>query len=224
MEERMPKKKRASEGNATAPAGPAVEGKPTVKTPWHEHKVALIALTTLFTVLGGISIALFNGWRAPQALNATLTKPTIETNVTLSRGLMASNSPVVGYTEEQLAQVGYLVHVQVQLVGFKGRHTFVRWEMHDGDTKARKVISEWSEFSDERAAVDVLAEAASDVAAPKFWVPMPPDSKPFFVRVMIDDDKGTELTYADSDAVTPMPATKPSDTPKPSGAATRQKR
>jgi hypothetical protein len=124
----------------------------------------------------------------------------IETNVTLSKGLVASNSPVSGYTEAQLAQVGYLVHVQMKLVGFKDRHIRVRWEMHNADTRARIFFTEWS---DVQAAVDVLAEAAIDTAAPKFWVPAPPDDKPFFVRVMIDDDKGTELTYADSDAVRP---------------------
>lgn len=188
--------RRASEANAS----PSVEGKPAARTPWHEHKVAIIAITTVFTVLGGIGLALFNSWQAPHELSATLAKPAIETNVTLSNGLVASNSPVSGYTEAQLAQVGYLVHVQMKLVGFKDRHTRVRWEMHDADTRARIFFTEWS---DVQAAVDVLAEAAIDTAAPKFWVPAPPDDKPFFVRVMIDDDKGTELTYADSDAVRP---------------------
>jgi hypothetical protein len=165
---------------------------------WYDHKVAIIAITTLFTVLGGIGLALFNGWRAPKEFSATLAKPAIETNVTLSKGLVASNSPVSGYTEAQLAQVGYLVHVQLKLVGFKGRHTRVRWEMHDADTRARILFTEWS---DEQTAVDVLAEAESDTAAVKFWVPVPPDNQPFFVRVMIADDKGTELTYADCDVV-----------------------
>lgn len=204
---RTPPRRRAKKTAAENAAG----------SRWYDHKVAIIAITSLFALLGSISLALFNSWRAPQELSATLAKPTIETNVTLSKGLVASNSPVSGYTEAQLAQVGYLVHVQLKLVGFKGRHSRVRWEMHDADTRARILFSEWS---DEQTAVDVLAEAASDIAAPKFWVPVPPDNKPFFVRVMIADDKGTELTYADSDAVRPTPATKPADTPKPSPAAT----
>jgi hypothetical protein len=212
----------ASEGKVAAAA--AVEGKPAAKTPWHEHKVAIIAITTLFTVLGGISLALFNSWRVPketpQELSATLAKPTIETNVKLSDGLVASNSPVRELTEEQLALVGYLVHVQLKLVGFKGRHTFVRWQLHDADTRA-KIFSQ--EYGSEQKAVDVLAEAPIDTAAIKFWVPTSPGNKPFFVRVMIDDDKKTELTYADSDAVSPTPATKPADKPKPSAAATRAK-
>lgn len=203
----MPKKKRAIEGNALV-AGVAAGGVAAAKTPWHEHKVAIIAITTLFTVLGGISIALFNSWRAhqeaPQELSATLAKPTIETNVTLSKGLAASNSPANGLTEEQLALVGYLVHVQLKLVGFKGRHTRVRWELHDADTKARIFVSEYFPgWSDEQTPIDVLAEAAVDTAAPKFWVPAPPGNRPFSVRVMIYDDKETELTYADSDAVRP---------------------
>jgi hypothetical protein len=98
--------------------------------------------------------------------------------------------------------------VQVKLVGFKGRHTTVRWQMHDAETMA-KIVSE--EYGSEQAAVDVLAEAAVDTAAIKFWVPTSPDNKPFFVRVMLDDDKKTELTYADSEAVTPTAATKPAD-------------
>ena len=211
--------RRVTEKKAAEP----VAGEPAARTPWHEHKVAIIAITTLFTVLGGISLALFNSWRAPQELSATLAKPTIETNVTLSKGLIASNSPVSGLTEEQLALVGYLVHVQIKLVGFKGRHTHVRWEMHDAETRARILVSElFSDWSDEQTAVDVLAEAAIDTAAPKFWVPAPLNDKPFFVRVMIYDDKGTELTYADSDAVRPTAATKPVDTPKPSRAATQR--
>jgi hypothetical protein len=230
---RKPQKARggrgANEGNAAIPgessvavAGASAAGASAARTPWHEHKVAIIAITTLFTMLGGISLALFNSWRAPQELSATLAKPTIETNVTLSKGLEASNSPLSGLTEEQLALVGYLVHVQMKLVGFKGRHTRVRWELHDADTRARIFVSEYfSGWSDEQTAVDVLAEAAIDTAAPKFWVPAPPDNRSFFVRVMIYDDKGTELIYADSDAIRPTAATKPADTPN-EGANTKQ--
>jgi hypothetical protein len=54
--------RRANEEDAAA----AIARVTAAKTPWHEHKVAIIAITTLFTVLGGISIALFNSWRAHQ--------------------------------------------------------------------------------------------------------------------------------------------------------------
>lgn len=199
--------RRARKRKAAIAAEPgAVIGAAVRKTPWHEHKVAIIAITTLFTVLGGVSLALFNNWRAPQTLSAKIGKLTVETNVVLSNYLKSTDSSPSDYTEALLEQVGYVVHVQVQLDGFKGRKCEMRWEVYDSATRERIFFADWD---DEQTAIYLVAEAASDISSPKFWVPPSPDNKPFFVHVMIFDDKNERLTYDNTEIITPHPVAQP---------------
>lgn len=199
---------------AAEPAAETAETKtpeakaPTVKTPWHEHRVAIIAITALFTLLGGIGLALFNSSRAPKTLSATIGKLTVETHVPLRDFLKHTDDAASEFPDEALqAQVGYVVHAQVQLVGFKGHTCNLRWEAYDNESRARIDFPDWC---DNQTPIELRAEAESDMASPRFWVPPPPSNKPFFVRVMIDDGKQTPLknttiTFADTEAIKPPP-------------------
>ena len=86
---------------------------------WYSSKVALLAWAALFTLLGGVTLAYFQGWLAPKTLGATLSHPRIDSNVKLEDFLKRTGNPTTDYTREQLAQVGYTIHFQVQLVGYK---------------------------------------------------------------------------------------------------------
>lgn len=215
----MPKKKpRASERNPAA----SVEREPVAKTPWHEHKLAIVAITALFALLGSIGLAIFNSWRAPKTFSATVSKLTVEPNVPLSDYVKNTGGSRSDYTEAMLAQVGYVIYAEVQLVGFKGRTCKMRWEAHDNEGGARISFPDWC---DEQTPIELVAEAESDMSSPKFWVPPPPGNKTFFVRVMIDDDKQTALiktpiTLADTGAIRPPLVAQPSAAPSLSPAAT----
>jgi hypothetical protein len=180
---------------------------------WYENKLVAIMLTAAFTLMGGIGLAVFKYWRDPKVFDAKLEKPTIETNVPLRKALAESGEAESQYTEAQLAQVGYFVHTQVTLVGFKGRKCSMRWEVFDADRGERIFFPDWE---DTQTAFDLTPEGQTDIAAPKFWLPPTPDNKLFFVRVMIDDDKGTPLTSEQTAPVRPPPAAKTADTPQPS--------
>lgn len=180
---------------------------------WFDNKVVLAALAAFFTLLGGFALAYFNGWLSPKTFSAKLEKPTVDTNVLLKDYLEEMNIPASNYSAADLAQVGYRVHFQVQLVGFKGRTCKARWEVFDSDNKARVFPPGWDKVQEP---VEMTPEAATDSASPNFWVPPLATNDAFFVRVTIYDDKDVALTYADSEPVKPRPPSPEKDSVKPS--------
>jgi hypothetical protein len=46
----------------------------------------------------------------------------------------------------------------------------------------------------------VRPEAAFDRSSAEFWVPLPRQTGPFFVRLSVFDDQGERLAFADSKA------------------------
>jgi hypothetical protein len=197
------RKRRAGGTKATTPA------KPEAKTLWQDHKVLLAVITAVLAVAGGITVGFFNSWwlpKPPKTLNATLTTPTVEANVVLKDHLKHTDSSPADYTQAQLEQVGYLIHVQVQLIGFEGRTCTLRWEAHDAASKSKIVFADWD---DEQIAIDLIPDAGSDITSPAFWVPLSPANKPFVVWIMIHDDKGMELVRTKTEVIKPTAAAKP---------------
>lgn len=182
---------------------------------WYQKIVVQAATVAAFTLLGGVALAYFNGWLSAKTLDAKLEKPTIETNVKLSDFLNQMNISPADYSAEDLQQIGYVVHFQVQLIGFKGRTCKARWELFDDLSKSKFVLPSWDKVQEP---VELTAEANTDSASPNFWVPPVIRNGAFFVRVRIYDDRGVELTYADTLPVSsrsPGPGASP---PKPSPA------
>ena len=99
--------------------------------------------------------------------------------------------PVAGGRTEPL---GVTVNFDLTLEGFKGRRAVVRWSLYDAGGDAR-VPHDWLL---NRPALIARADAASDRASGEFWVPLPRQRGPFFVRLSVHDDKGTRLARADS--------------------------
>ena len=99
--------------------------------------------------------------------------------------------PVAGGRTEPL---GVTVNFDLTLEGFKGRRTEVRWSLYEAGADAR-VPRDW--LLNRRVLV-ARADAASDRASGEFWVPLPRQRGPFFVRLSVYDDRGGRLARADS--------------------------
>ena len=190
-----------------------------VRALWYEHKVAVIVIGAVVTiatsVTGAVLIKTFEGWRAPKKFAAKFeSTPRVESNVVLKNSLEESGIPTSEYTEQQLAQAGHLVRFQLQLEGFEGRTCSVRWEVFDAETKVRLEFADWNRIQN---VVDMTPEGATDVGSAHFWVPPAAGDKPFFVRLIVCDDKGTDLTFIDTDVVRVRPEAQPSVSPNVAG-------
>ena len=163
--------------------------------------VILAAIGAAFALLGGITLAYFEGWLAPKTLSSRLEKPTVETQVKLQDFLEETKIPITDYTPEQLGQVGYKVHFQVQLVGYKGRTCKARWEVFSARTNSRIFLPGWDRVQEP---VEMIPDAETDSAAPNFWLPPFRADGPFFVRIAIYDDNGVELTSVNTDQIRPF--------------------
>ena len=90
--------------------------------------------------------------------------------------------------------LGVTLDFDLELEGFKGRRVEVRWSLYDAGAGER-VPRDWLS---NRRALAVRPEAAFDRPSAEFWVPLPKERGPFFVRLSVYDDQGRRLAYADS--------------------------
>ncbi len=90
--------------------------------------------------------------------------------------------------------LGVTINFILTLEGFKGKRADVRWSLYDAGAR-RRVPRDWLA---NRRALSARAEAASDRAGGEFWVPLPRRRGPFFVRLSVYDEDGTQLDRADS--------------------------
>lgn len=212
-----PHQSQASEKGAKQAAD---TGKEADKT-WFQKYWLPALITLMTTVIGGVTLAYFKGelWRKPP-MRAAFEKPLVQTNVALRDFSMERGVDTTVYTEEQLAQVGYITNFKVQIDGFKGRTCKLRWELFDVEKRERIVPPGWNAVQDP---VDLKPERDSDSAASEFWVPPTGSDRPFFVRVRLFDDKNVELDFEDSDAVTPRASAQTSPSPTPSAGPGKPK-
>jgi len=90
--------------------------------------------------------------------------------------------------------LGVTVSFELQLDGFKGKRSDVRWSLYGARDK-RRVPRDWLI---NRRALSLQGKADADQASKEFWVPLPRRKGPFFVRVGVYDEKNTRLTYEDT--------------------------
>ncbi len=103
-----------------------------------------------------------------------------------------SSSASGSVTQEVL---GVTVSFDLQLEGFKGRRGYVRWSLYNARAN-RRVPRDWLI---NRRVLSLQGKANEDRASKEFWVPLPRRKGPFFVRVSAYDDKGSRLTYEDTE-------------------------
>ena len=90
--------------------------------------------------------------------------------------------------------LGVTVSFDLQLEGFKGRRSHVRWSLYSA-REDRRVPRDWLI---NRHALSLRAKTNEDRASKEFWVPLPRRKGPFFVRVSAYDDEGNRFTYEDT--------------------------
>lgn len=90
--------------------------------------------------------------------------------------------------------VGVSVNFTIVLEGLAGVRTDVRWSLYDAGGGTR-VPRDWLV---NRRALTTRAEADSDSASGSFWVPLPRQRGPFFVRVSVFGPEHRQLDFADS--------------------------
>ena len=90
--------------------------------------------------------------------------------------------------------LGVTLGFDLELEGFEGERVEVRWSLYDAGAGER-VPRDWLS---NRRALAVRPEAAFDRPSAEFWVPLPKQRGPFFVRLSAYDDQGKRLDSADS--------------------------
>jgi len=90
--------------------------------------------------------------------------------------------------------LGVTLGFDLELEGFEGERVEVRWSLYDAGAGER-VPRDWLS---NRRALAMRPEAAFDRPSAEFWVPLPKQRGPYFVRLSTYDDQGKRLAYADS--------------------------
>jgi len=98
-------------------------------------------------------------------------------------------------SQPKLAPLGVVVNFTVEVEGYKGKRTPLRWSLFDAGTRAR-MPQEWLR---DREAIKFVPEASVDRASSEVWVPLPRERGRYYVRLELFDDKGGRLDFADSE-------------------------
>jgi hypothetical protein len=92
---------------------------------------------------------------------------------------------------ERREAVGVTVNYRISMTGFRNRRVDVRWELHR--PTGPPLPHAW--LRNQRAAL-LQGEADRDSASPHFWVPLPKEAGPFFVRLNAVNENGVTLASA----------------------------
>ena len=104
------------------------------------------------------------------------------------------NTRAVSLPSGATEPLGVTLSFDLELEGFKGRSVDVRWSLYDAGARER-VPRDWLS---NRRALAMRPEAAFDRPSAEFWVPLPKQRGPYFVRLSAYDDQGKRLDSADS--------------------------
>ena len=180
-------------------------------TKWYEKKTTKAIASSILAILLVVLGALLAVWLAPKTVRAKLTNLKVDTNVTLKQyledptnvtlknNLEDPSQPTKGFSPEELDQNGYLIHFEVELEGLKDRDCVASWSVYDADSKSRIELPDpWVRF---QKPIIFTPEAQVDSAAEYFWVPPIDKRHAFLVRIEILDDKGSALTFAETEPI-----------------------
>ena len=97
----------------------------------------------------------------------------------------------------RLEPLGVVVTIKATVTGLNGRPVYVTWSLRRAD--GRVLPQQWLK---NRRVLKLTSEAERDSGGAQFWVPLPKRPRgPFIVRVRMDDDHGTPLTFAKTRAI-----------------------
>jgi hypothetical protein len=90
--------------------------------------------------------------------------------------------------------VGVVVNANVELGGLRGKPVHLSWSMWQKDGGGQL----YGEWLNERLAYRIVATSDHDTAGVDYWIPLPKQKGPYFIRSRLTLD-GTTLASADSD-------------------------
>jgi hypothetical protein len=90
--------------------------------------------------------------------------------------------------------VGVTVNFNITMTGLRGDTADVRWSLH----RARRDASLPSAWRDSRSVFLPHSAATKDTGSGQFWVPLPREKGPFFIRIEVYSEAGGRLDYADT--------------------------
>jgi hypothetical protein len=93
--------------------------------------------------------------------------------------------------------LGAIVDFDITLRGFRDRRANVRWSLFDTGGGG-PVPHEWLKG---QVALWLEGQAQTDSGSGTFWVPLPKNEGPFFVRLGVYDEDGDRLDYEDTQSV-----------------------
>jgi hypothetical protein len=144
----------------------------------------ILAAAAIAVVLGG-SLLLLPALRSdgtPPTRAATLSKPTLDRDVSFGQYLDRKELSRGSYRPAELGRLGVLVSFDFRIQGYRGDRLPLRWQLLDTGTGDQVAQSR---------DVAIVPEADDDRGTWDVWVPVPPDAgRRFFVQVQLYNDQG----------------------------------
>jgi hypothetical protein len=81
--------------------------------------------------------------------------------------------------------LGVTVHFDLTVEGYQGKEIDVRWSLYDAGSRSR-LSPDWLV---NRRALRARPEVQSDSAEGEFWIPLPPQKGPYYVRIAAYDGR-----------------------------------
>lgn len=180
MAARAKRRRRARAGAATA------------ERPWRKILTVAGATVGVASSIVGLLFTLkpdLQPVRGSSEQSATLSALTLDPSASFRQYLARIDQPASSYTDRQLVRRGALLEFRVAIVGFKGQHLRLKWELFD-DASGRQV--------DESKAVVVTPTKERNAARWQFWIPLPKRRGPFFAVVALLEQKRFSLLELDT--------------------------
>ena len=108
------------------------------------------------------------------------------------------NLPCTGYDAAQLRRPGNVVGYTIEAVGYRDQRLSIRWSLYDAETNARvpePALTDQAGWPDG----NYTPAAERDQNSGELWVPFPPRSGRFFVRLELHPPAGARLDWEDTE-------------------------
>jgi hypothetical protein len=89
--------------------------------------------------------------------------------------------------------VGVMVDFDISMTGFRNKTIDVRWSLFGA--RGKRVPRPWLR---KQLALQLKGEADDDSGTGGFWVPIPKNQGPFFIRITVYNDRGGLIAFADT--------------------------
>jgi hypothetical protein len=168
---------------------------------------AIKALTALITAVAGLLTALATAGIFPfdsqaggggSGLSGTLSNVLIaDSSLSLGDFCDRRSLPCDSVDESERLRPGNVFGYTIETVGYEGQRLPIKWSMYDAATN-RRVTEPTLLYQDGWPDGVYTPAAATDRNSGELWVPLPPTSGRFFVRLELFPPDGARLDWEDS--------------------------